>query len=161
MIWSNSISDPTLLVNHYKFLILEWSNQTVALVTAGHQETSSWQGRHRAWALRIWQLAIFNNYILPILIPSCSVSWIHNFYLLPALNPTPPIHAAAQLCPRCQGAPPWSKWWLTKVFPIREKAPWALAGVAGVHEERQSQPDFTVIQASRAARSIHPDLHSF
>lgn len=55
---NNFLSDPTLLVIHCKFPILECGNKAVVLTIAGHQEASSWQGRHRIRALRAGLLPI-------------------------------------------------------------------------------------------------------
>lgn len=94
MIWSNFIHDATLLVNHCKFPVLPWSHKTVVLTKASHQQASSWQGRHRAWALRTWRLATCSNYIPPILIPAAMSAGYRTFAHVP---PCAPHHTATQL----------------------------------------------------------------
>lgn len=99
---------PHFLVSHCTFPILEWSHKTVVTTTSHHQEISGWQLAQSMHSESL-AAAIFNNYVLPILIPSCSVSWMYNSYPLPARNPVPYTHIAVEFCPRWQSTPLWNK----------------------------------------------------
>ena len=146
-------------MNHCKFPILQQSTKTVVLI-AGHQPASSWQGRHGAGAPQTWQLATSSHYILPILVLSCNVSWIQNFYPLPALDTMPCSLTAAGFCPTCQGIPPWIKWWLTKVCPVREKGCENILESNGSRRKEAPQPQSLITWASShplySSRPSHP-----